>query len=65
MQRIMRYHERLVTTAIEEASYGGDVGGVEGAGATRIRESHHGGSDRTEDFSSLFDEVGIPTRSDK
>jgi hypothetical protein len=64
MQRIMRYHERLISTAIEEATYS-DVGDgrVEGAGA-RVRESYHGGV-RDDDFGSLFQEVGIPTRGDE
>jgi hypothetical protein len=65
MTRIVRYHERLVSTAIEEATYGDLGSGVEGAGA-RIRESYHGGArDDASDFSSLFDEVGIPTRGDE
>lgn len=65
MQRIVRYHARLVEAAVEEATYGGDMGDsrVEGAGS-RVRESHHGGA-RDDDFGSLFEEVGIPTRSDE
>ena len=63
MQRIMRYHERLISTAIEEASYSDVSGGVEGAGA-RVRESHHGGV-RDDDFGALLQEAGIPTREDE
>lgn len=65
MLRIVRYHERLVSTAIEEATFGDMGSGVEGAGSTKFRESHHGGEARDEDFGSLFEEVGVPTRGDE
>jgi hypothetical protein len=66
MQRIVRYHERVIGTAIEEAQYGDFTEGrVEGAGA-RIRESFHGDSGRGEsDLGALLSESGIPTRGDE
>lgn len=53
MRRVVRYHERLIESAIEEQD------GVEGAG-TRFRESYHGSGGG--DLTSVLDDVGLPTK---
>jgi hypothetical protein len=57
MQRIVRYHERLVESAVGEYDGGGRV---EGAGEHRIRESNHGGGGSADDLTGLLEDIGIP-----
>lgn len=57
MRNIIRYHERMIETAIEES-----VGGVvEGAGSS-FRESNYGAGGGDRDITALMGEVGVPLR---
>lgn len=56
MRRVIRYHERVIATAVREAGSGGSS--IEDSGETRFRESHHGGD--TEFGADLLE--GLPLK---